>query len=400
MGGPVGPVIADIRPATVTPAQPQRLLLDYTAWMMAVARCARERIVSKDDANRVFEETRARVHEYGVSEDRIASRQACLAADALRDVDDMGGAPPLPALFADLAQRPTGPALDARMEAYRRVVTRYFTQTYADEDRVPDGIVSVTCSGYLSPSPAQCLASARGWGDAVVTHAFHMGCYAAFPAVRIAIGQLASAGAEGLGRSSIDVVHSEPLSLHFDVSTATPHNIINTTLFGDGFVRYRVLTADEAERRGVGGLRLRSSHEVLLPDSTQEMAWTPGAFQFDMHLSREVPRRIGEAVGPFVETLCRRAGFDFAARRDDVVFAVHPGGPRILDYVAERLSVAPARMRYSREVLAAHGNMSSATVPHVWKRIIDDDDVPAGTPVVTMAFGPGLTATGMVLEKC
>jgi hypothetical protein len=35
-------------------------------------------------------------------------------------------------------------------------------------------------------------------------------------------------------------------------------------------------------------------------------------------------------------------------------------------------------------------------VPRIWNRILLDPGVPKGTPVVSMAFGPGLTATAMV----
>jgi len=43
--------------------------------------------------------------------------------------------------------------------------------------------------------------------------------------------------------------------------------------------------------------------------------------------------------------------------------------------------------------------MSSATLPHVWKAILDDDAVPSGTLIVSLAFGPGLTIAGAILRK-
>jgi predicted naringenin-chalcone synthase len=50
-------------------------------------------------------------------------------------------------------------------------------------------------------------------------------------------------------------------------------------------------------------------------------------------------------------------------------------------------------------VLFDHGNMSSATLPHIWQRLIDDPAVPRGTPIPSLAFGPGLTMCGALLEK-
>ncbi len=50
-------------------------------------------------------------------------------------------------------------------------------------------------------------------------------------------------------------------------------------------------------------------------------------------------------------------------RRDEVAaWAVHPGGPRILDVVADRLGLADDDLDASRRVLAEHGNCSSATL--------------------------------------
>jgi predicted naringenin-chalcone synthase len=49
----------------------------------------------------------------------------------------------------------------------------------------------------------------------------------------------------------------------------------------------------------------------------------------------------------------------------------------------------------SHKVLRERGNMSSATLPHIWKEILDLD-LKSGTRVVSLAFGPGLTLFGAV----
>jgi predicted naringenin-chalcone synthase len=53
----------------------------------------------------------------------------------------------------------------------------------------------------------------------------------------------------------------------------------------------------------------------------------------------------------------------------------------------------------SRAVLFERGNMSSATLPHIWAKILADAGVSPGTHVVSLAFGPGLTVTGALFEK-
>ncbi len=55
------------------------------------------------------------------------------------------------------------------------------------------------------------------------------------------------------------------------------------------------------------------------------------------------------------------------------------------------------RRAASREVLFRFGNMSSATLPHVWTTLVNDASVAVGTPVVSLAFGPGLTMCGALM---
>jgi alkylresorcinol/alkylpyrone synthase len=83
---------------------------------------------------------------------------------------------------------------------------------------------------------------------------------------------------------------------------------------------------------------------------------------------------------------------------DVAAWAVHPGGPRIVDVVAERLGLDEAAVADSRGGLADHGNCSSATVLLILARVLDRGTLEAGPPVVAMAFGPGLTLYAALLR--
>jgi predicted naringenin-chalcone synthase len=65
--------------------------------------------------------------------------------------------------------------------------------------------------------------------------------------------------------------------------------------------------------------------------------------------------------------------------------------------VREVLELSPAQVRTSLDVLHDHGNMSSATLPHVW--MVLDQTLAPGTLVASLAFGPGLTVCGALFEK-
>jgi predicted naringenin-chalcone synthase len=126
-----------------------------------------------------------------------------------------------------------------------------------------------------------------------------------------------------------------------------------------------------------------------------EMTWTVTDLGFKMTLSRHVPDVLGDFVEPLVDRLLGRNGLG----RDEVdAWAVHPGGPRVLDVIAERLGLAEGDLRLSRNVLAMHGNCSSATVLVVLEELLASRSVGAGQHVVALAFGPGLTLCATLLQ--
>jgi predicted naringenin-chalcone synthase len=84
---------------------------------------------------------------------------------------------------------------------------------------------------------------------------------------------------------------------------------------------------------------------------------------------------------------------------EKAVFAIHPGGPKIVDQIAATLKLAEQQIALSRKVLRERGNMSSATLPHIWQEIVRSPAVREGELVVSLAFGPGLTLSGAVLQK-
>jgi predicted naringenin-chalcone synthase len=73
---------------------------------------------------------------------------------------------------------------------------------------------------------------------------------------------------------------------------------------------------------------------------------------------------------------------------------VHPGGPRILTSVERALGVDRDHSEVSREVLAEHGNMSSATILFILDRMRQLD---APRPCVALAFGPGLVVEALLI---
>jgi predicted naringenin-chalcone synthase len=99
-------------------------------------------------------------------------------------------------------------------------------------------------------------------------------------------------------------------------------------------------------------------------------------------------------VRKLVDDLLGRHGLEIA---DVDGWAVHPGGPKILDVVQEQLGLDDVALAASRGVLAAYGNCSSPTVLLVLDALQRRPSPPRR--IVLLAFGPGLTLYGTLLES-
>lgn len=287
-------------------------------------------------------------------------------------------------IYAIEASTPHGKNISERHAFFDKRAREIFSEIYS-ADKVPDHLIHVTCTGYLSPSPAQ-----RFFADKTVrpeiTHAYHMGCYASLPAVRLADALVKGRNLE------VDIVHTEMCSIHMDPEMIGPGEMVVQSLFADGHMKYRL-----SREKQKGSLKLLSTLEEIVPDSSDDMTWVPGPYGMRMTLSKEVPFKIAFRLMPFLERLSESAGFRFDDLQKNAIFAIHPGGPKIVSGIQELLGLSDEQVEASRKVLYERGNMSSATLPHVWEEIVKAGPE-SGTPVVAMAFGPGLTMIGAVFE--
>src|SRR5205823_6249221 len=71
--------------------------------------------------------------------------------------------------------------------------------------------------------------------------------------------------------------------------------------------------------------------------------------------------------------------------------ALHPGGPKVLEAIADALAFPPALFEPSRRVLARYGNMSAPTFLFVLEDILRETPDPEA-PGIYGAMGPGFTA--------
>jgi alkylresorcinol/alkylpyrone synthase len=390
--------ITDFQPFNNTPPIPQQQLLDYTAWLLATAQCSKNHVEEAAEAEKIFEMCKTDVERFGVDPKYVNKREANIMENVFSQEDKTFTTDKFPEVYQNIMENSFGVDLNTRLAIYEKLVINVMENWYQQVERLPDDIIHATCTGYLSPSPIQTLLSNKGWSDITVTHSYQMGCYGAIPPLRMAVGFLSANAIMPIQKKSVDILHTEYSSLHFQAINNAPDQIVSMTLFGDGFIKYSVYIED-ATRRAKDGLKVLAAQDTIIASSVNEMTLIPGPYTFEMWLSKNVPLKIREEIHQFVTALCHQAGLDFDEIKGELIFALHPGGPKIIEHIKEQLGLTEKQIRFSKKILFEHGNMVSATLPYIWKEIIDDATVTPGTKVVSIAFGPGITVAGFLLEK-
>jgi len=282
-----------------------------------------------------------------------------------------------------------GPTTAGRMAQYElhagalaaKACAQALAGSGSDASRISH-IVTASCTGFAAPGPDVRIISELGLSPAVRRlHIGFMGCHAAINALHSAAALAASQpGAVVL------VCCIELCTLHFHYSGRADHLVCNA-LFADGAAAMVVRHSDDPALP-----RLAGFSSVLLPNCGDAMGWLIGNHGFEMKLDASVPETLAAAIPAWVDGQLAAMGL----KRSEVgSWAIHPGGPKVVQAIATALDLPAGAIAPSLAVLREHGNMSSATVPFILSRLHEQN---APKPWVSLAFGPGLAGEMMVLH--
>jgi predicted naringenin-chalcone synthase len=290
----------------------------------------------------------------------------------------------------------SGWSTKARMERYlvealplgKGAVTGALDAAGLDPTEV--GLFAVcSCTGYVTPGLDILLA--RDVGMSPRTQRLfigHMGCYAALPGLGVVSDFVASRGTPAL------LLCLELTTLHLQPPSRDPQQIVAHALFSDAAAAIAVRPGGgRSGDPGHPGYAVREVTAATDTATADHMTWEVTDLGFRMGLSPRVPDVLAEHVGPLVTELLDRHGMTLS---DVDGWAVHPGGPKILDVVRDTLGLAEEQIAPSRDTLATHGNCSSATVLLIVDALRRRPTPPRN--VVALAFGPGLTLYGALLS--
>lgn len=248
-------------------------------------------------------------------------------------------------------------------------------------------LVTASCTGFESPGIDAHLIASLGLAPTVSRlNVGFMGCHALVNA--LAAARHAVCGEPG---ATALVVATEVSSAHFHHSARLDQLVANT-LFADGSAALVIGGGEDDDVRAHAHPTIAATHSIHLAATADEMAWTIGDHGFEMTLGAGVPACLEREVGAWVAGALARHGRTVGEVGG---WAVHPGGPRVLDAVAAALGLGETALAASRAVLREHGNMSSATLGFILARLAVEG---APRPWVALAFGPGLVGEMLVVE--
>lgn len=268
-----------------------------------------------------------------------------------------------------------------------------------------DHVFATSVTGVAAPSLDVLLAERLGLrSDVRRTPSFGLGCAGG-------AGGLARVHDHLLGRPS-DVsllVSVELCSLTLQHGDDSMANMVASGLFGDGAAAAVVVGAihplappttppapvpPAADRRRRTA-RVIDTRSRLYPGTTDALGWEVRDTGFAIVLSAGLPDLLRAHLLADVKDLLAEHGL---APADVPTWVVHAGGPRVIDAVRDALALPEDAVRESWASLACAGNLSSASVLDVLARTLARSDAPPGSPVVLMAFGPGVSCELVLLN--
>ena len=278
------------------------------------------------------------------------------------------------------------PGIEARMTAYETHAPTLSCKAIEDciagkiDKAEITHLITVSCTGMSAPGlDLQIMEQMELQQNIHRSSVNFMGCYAAIHALKIA-----DAYCRADQNAKVIVVCTELCTLHFQ-KDITQNNILSSLLFSDGSAAM-LITGDTDEK----GFKLENFYAEVAFKGKQDMSWAISSKGFLMTLTGYVP----ELIKADFEGLVSRALAASRKTKDDIeLLAIHPGGKKILEVIEESLHLPRKALAPSYAVLKENGNMSSASIVFVLKKMLTEclETDAAPTRLFGAAFGPGLT---------
>lgn len=265
-----------------------------------------------------------------------------------------------------------------------------------------DVIISTTITGLAVPSLEARLVERLGLRpDIVRLPIVGLGCMAG-AAGTARLHDFLQARPAGVAA----LVSTELCSLTLQRNDPSGANLVASGLFGDGAGAVVAIgdehprardTTTGAEHAGVPNAptpRVVATASKLYPGTETAMGWQVGSSGLRVVLGAEVPDLVRQTVGHDVAAFLASHGLGVA---DVGWWVCHPGGPKVIDALADSIGLPADALALTTESLRTVGNLSSASVLHILRGALARRP-PPGSPGLMMAMGPGFSLELLLLE--
>ncbi|MEO3782315.1 3-oxoacyl-[acyl-carrier-protein] synthase III C-terminal domain-containing protein [Actinocorallia sp. B10E7] len=167
-------------------------------------------------------------------------------------------------------------------------------------------------------------------------------------------------------------------------------NFVGSALFGDGAA---AAVACGAARK-TDGPAVVATRSRFYPGTRHVMGWQVSAKGFQVMLDPGIPDLVRAHLAHDVDDFLAEHGL---TAKDVTAWVCHPGGPKVLEAIAETLDLPDGALDVTWSSLARNGNLSSASVLHVLRDTLALRPEP-GTHGLLMALGPGFCAELVLLR--
>ncbi|KAB2626875.1 chalcone synthase [Pyrus ussuriensis x Pyrus communis] len=181
---------------------------------------------------------------------------------------------------------------------------------------------------------------------------------------RVVLYFLGCYGAENNPGSRVLLTTSKTTILGFrPPNKARPYDLVGAALFGDGAAAV-IIGSNPIARQESPFMELNYAIQQFLPETLNVINGRLFEEGINFKLGRDLPQKIGENIEVFCKKLVVAAN---AELRDfnELFWAVHLGGPAILNKLESTLKLSSDKLECSRRALMDYGNVSSDTIFYV-----------------------------------
>ncbi|KAK4340435.1 hypothetical protein RND71_041897 [Anisodus tanguticus] len=183
-------------------------------------------------------------------------------------------------------------------------------------------------------------------------------------------------------------------------SVDRPYDLVGVALFGDG-AGAMIIGSNPIQDIERPLFELHTAIQHFLPDTEKIIDGRLTEEGISFKIERELPQIIEDNIEDFCDKLISISGIN-DKEYNKLFWAVHPGGPAILNRLEKKLQLSPEKLSASRKALANFGNASSNTIVYVLEYMLEEnkdmkkEDSDWG---LILAFGPGITFEGILTKN-